>query len=156
MTGVIPSKEFNAQLVRTVKEINRRDRGNRNPRQARWHKKGGAAKCQDHFRIVLFGRPTGGSISLPVTINDVTESVTIQYNDDAADLSTAIQTHSEVTAASQVETGSPGGSLPYQEMWFYFKEDIEQKEVTVGNAVDSLTGGDNPYSLVRRPGAELS
>lgn len=46
--GVIPSKEFNEQLKRTVRENLRRERG-RQPRQGRWHK-----KKSSHTGIVLF------------------------------------------------------------------------------------------------------
>ena len=56
--GVIPSREFNEQIKKTVRESVRRQRGNQQPRQGRWHKK---------------GSPGGTNAIVRFTIDDVDE-----------------------------------------------------------------------------------
>lgn len=52
MSGVIPSKEFNEQIKKTVRESLRRQRGNQ-PRQGRWHKKSGIGGTNAIIRFTI-------------------------------------------------------------------------------------------------------
>ena len=118
--------------------------------------------CQPQFVLWIHGSPSGGSITLPVTVStsggDVTENVVIAYDAGTVApggfgggseeyINTAFATHSEITVNDIVVT-SPGGSLPNQVIRFYFTNDVSTDDVTIGNDTNNLTGGWRPYATL--------
>lgn len=119
---------------------------------------GGGGACTGQFVIMIQGRPTAGTVSIPVTVSGTTESVVINYNaggtapsgfggSSQAYLNLALATHSLITVDDVVVT-TPGGTLPYMVLRFAFTGNVSTSDVTIGNQTDSLTGGSSPYSMI--------
>ncbi len=68
---------------------------------------GGDCDCPEMWQIELFGDILSGDIVLDVTINAVTEAITLDFNFDATDIQTEFLTHSEIASAGtfSVEVG---------------------------------------------------
>ncbi len=103
---------------------------------------GGGGGCTTQFAIWLLGVPTGGSITIPVTVNSVQENVQLDWNESTSGAVTAFEGHSEI-AVDSVTATSPGGGFPFQVMRFTFTDDV-----VMGHHTNNLTGGSNPYALV--------
>jgi hypothetical protein len=62
--------------------------------------------------IILFGKPTGGSITLSLKIDSVSETITVAYDATAEEVEIALQTHTEISdAGTGTSTGSGGDTL---------------------------------------------
>lgn len=120
-----------------------------NVQSGRWEQISGGGSCSTQIRILIMGRPTGGTVTLPVTVNGSTENVIINYDDNATDLETAFEGHSEISPG-QIVGNSMGGQLPFQELWITFDNGLSASDVTIGNATDALTGGFAMYSVIRK------
>lgn len=108
---------------------------------------GGCASRNEIWELGVIGTPTGGTFDLSVRVNDVTETVTINYDDTAAEVKTALATHSEITS-SDIETG--GGPLPDVSIGIEFIGDLANTNIVDAydavptKDISSLTGGTSP------------
>jgi hypothetical protein len=104
------------KAVQQMEEIARRVlSGVRNTggHRARWMGRGsGRNSCPERneiHQLTLIGSPTTGTLELSFTIDAVTDSVTLNYDDTASEVEDQMETHSEV-GAGQVSVS--GGPLP--------------------------------------------
>lgn len=93
-------------------------------RPARAPSGGGDCTCLTVHEIATNGAVTGGTVILNVAIDDgasvTTESVTLDWNDTAADVQTAYEGHSKI-AASGADILVKGGPLPDTAVYVVFK-----------------------------------
>ncbi len=57
-----------------------------------------ASSCPNAWRIIIWGNPTGGAFEVPVTVNEITETLEFSYNCDKEGIETEFLTHSEISA----------------------------------------------------------
>lgn len=92
------------------------------------------------YTIATSGTPTGGTFTLFVTVDGVTEETgTIAYNASAATIDTAIEALANVPAGSVT---SGGGALPTA-VTISFTGDLAGADVIVTAGTNGLTGGTN-------------
>lgn len=69
---------------------------------------GGACESQNaKIQWTVFGKPTGGTFSSAVEINSTIETITFNYNDNAAAVKTALAGHTQLASADMTVTGGP-------------------------------------------------
>jgi len=109
------------------------------PGRARWVKGGGCKAQNCKLQIHIFGGPTGGTFDFDLTINDVEETLTLNYDDTAAEVKTELETHSEIESGDVTVTDGP---LPSATVEIEFVENLERTDVGVPTTDwGSLTGG---------------
>lgn len=110
-----------------------------NPGRARWVKGGGCKTQNCKLQIHVFGGPTGGTFDFDLTINDVEETLTLNYDDTAAEVATELATHSEVTSEDVTVTDGP---LPSATIEIEFVENLKNTDIGIPTTDwTSLTGG---------------
>lgn len=158
MEGVIPSKEFNEQIKKTVRESLRRDRGQPS-RQGRWHKKGtGGGICADWWHLMLMsdsgGFPTSGTFSLDLVVAtsgaDANVSVTVNYNDTIATLITTLSAESDLLDSSVLIVDVKGGPLHRQAIAIGNKNQNVPYVKSMDWSSNSLDNG-QPYLIPWKP-----
>lgn len=134
-----------------VRDYGRRPRRERLRRRRRWPANvGGRCKAQNEIQqVTVFGGPTGGTFDLYLTLNATQETVTINFDDTAAEVETALEGHSEATAGDFDVTGGP---LPDATIEITFQGNFASTEIGVMRANwGSLTGGTGVGVLCSRP-----
>jgi hypothetical protein len=109
---------------------------------------GGASGCapQNEVQtITIFGQPTGGTFGVVLTLKDdddldVTETIEIAFDANAAAVTTALEGHSEATPGDFLVTGA---GFPNNEMRVEFQGELENTHVDkmLAADLDDLTGG---------------
>lgn len=111
-----------------------------------WIVRIGGGSCKEQWKIIVWGNPTGGSVTIPTTINDVTEDITLSYNATESDVLDAFEEHPEVDAGD-IFAEFFGGRFPSHELILEFPG-IE--DVRLGAPSLSFTGGSNPFAHFRK------
>lgn len=102
---------------------------------------GGCERQNTIWDITVFGAPTGGTITLTVTVNGVTQNVTINWNDNSNAVAIALATHTEIATTANINFPT-GGTLPNQTIQIEFIGNLAGKLiVTPAAGFGSLTGG---------------
>ncbi len=73
---------------------------------------GGGGGCDTQnakIQFTVIGKPTGGTFSSAVNINGTIETITFNYNDNAAAVKTALAGHTQLATSDMIVTG---GSFP--------------------------------------------
>ncbi|MDB4786225.1 hypothetical protein OAG36_00675 [bacterium] len=127
----------------------------------RWYAiTGGDTTCDSQNEIqqlVIFGSPTGGTLTLYLEVNDVLEGVTVNWDDTGDEVEIALQTHSEISNVGTA-TGSPsddltvtGGPLPDAPVRVQFIGDFATTAIELMYAdFSGLTGGTGVGVIVFR------
>lgn len=95
--------------------------------------------CPEVHEVTTSGSPSSGTATLTYVINSVSDTVTINYDDTAAEVLTAMETHSQVTAGDVVCFGGP---LPSVAVYIKFAGNLANTVVDLPSISDSITGGD--------------
>lgn len=136
------NKQVIRQLQGQVNDLQRgnKSRGSQLVRQAAIPDSGGCETQNTIWDITIFGAPTGGTISLPVTANGVTTTVTFNWNDSASTFkSTLAAGHAEIATTDIDVTGGP---FPSSTMRVEFIGDYENTLLPIPTVnYGSLTGG---------------
>lgn len=91
------------------------------------------------WAIYVFGSPTGGDFTIPVTVNSVTEDVTLGYNNSNSLTKTAITGHSEI-GSNDIDV--TGGTFPDSSQVIEFKGDLASTYIDLPSIdYSGLTGG---------------
>lgn len=138
--GVIPSREAWEQIVGTVQHVGRhqpRRKARRMPRRRNVGSAGG--DCPEVHEITTTGSPSAGTATLTYVLDGVSDTVTINWDDTATEVKTAMETHSNVTAGDVVVTGGP---LPAVAVYIRFAADLANLSMPLPSIADSITGGD--------------
>lgn len=100
---------------------------------------GGGCETQNTiWDITVFGSPTGSTLTLPVEINNVEEDIVLNWNDDAADVETALEGHSEIGSGDVSVTGGP---FPNATIRIELTGDLANQYFLQPTAEFALTGG---------------
>lgn len=109
---------------------------------------GGCESQNEIWTITLIGLPTGGTASLWLTLNGVEEEITLNYNDTASDVQTALNGHSEASSSTDFEVTA--GPFPNRGVVVEFQgqfENVAIKPATI--EWGSLTGGSGVGAFVQ-------
>jgi hypothetical protein len=153
--GVIPSEHAFGRIAKTVKhfEGTYRDATKVGVKKVIL----GTRSCVNRnevWKLKLTGTPTGGDFTIEVTVNSVTETITIAFDDTAADVKTAFATHSELVST---DLNTVGGPFPGAEIAVEFIDDFAKKRMFDSAAnmpvIDDsgLTGGTSPAAWIEFP-----
>lgn len=131
------------------------------PQQARMRRRrsspGGPCVCLNVIELALHGEPTGGTISLDWTLDpdgesQATETITLNFDDETTDVSTAIQVHSLVNSGDFKVRGGPFPStaiyLISQSGGQYSGAKLEENIWLPYLNTNSLTGGSSPHIVI--------
>lgn len=141
MAGVMLSENAARRLGPVVRKVEGMSRGETPKKWGPRDEDGGGCESQNTiWDITIFGAPTGGTISFPVTANGVTATVTFNYNDSAATFKTTLAAgHSEIATTDLDVTGGP---FPSSTMRVEFIGDYENTLLPIPTVnYGSLTGG---------------
>lgn len=100
---------------------------------------GGGGTCPEVHEITTTGSPSAGSADLTYTIGGTGDTITIAYDDTAAEVETAFETHSEVASGDVVVTGGP---LPSVAVYVRFTQNLAGVAIALPSISDSITSGD--------------
>jgi hypothetical protein len=100
---------------------------------------GGCGTCPEVHEITTTGSPSSGTATLTYIIDGVSDTVTINYDDTAAEVLTAMETHSNVASGDVVCTQGP---LPADAIYIRFDGNHSGLSVDLPAISDSITGGD--------------
>ena len=95
--------------------------------------------CPEVHEITTTGSPSSGTATLTYTINGTGDTITINWDDTAAEVQTAFETHSAVTSGDVVCSGGP---LPSVAVYARFAQNLASATVALPSISDSITGGD--------------
>lgn len=98
----------------------------------------GGCGCPEVHEITTTGQPTAGSSDLPYEFNSVTEDVTINWDDTAAEVQAAFETHSEVVSGDVVVTGGP---LPRVAIYIKFAQNHAGQSIDLPEPDGDFTDG---------------
>jgi hypothetical protein len=155
MSGVIPSDDAFRRIQRTVRHfektyINTPRQGEKVVRAGR----SGCANRNEVWKLKLTGTPTGGDFSLDVTVNSVTETITLNYDDTATEAETAFEGHSEIGSGQVNCTGGPfpGSEIAVEFIGGLAKTRMFDSAANIPVIDDStLTGGTSPAAWIEFP-----
>jgi len=141
MAGVMLSENAARRLGPVVRKVEGMAKGENPKRWGPRDEDGGGCDDQNTiWDITIFGAPTGGTVSFPVTVNGVTSTVTFNWNDSASTFKTTLAAgHAEIATTDLDVTGGP---FPNATMRVEFIGDLASTLIlqpTVG--FGSLTGG---------------
>jgi len=109
------------------------------PIRGRWQRGGGCSSQNCKLQIHVFGGPTGGTFDFDLTVNGVEETLTLNYDDTAAEVKTELETHSEIAVDDVTVTDGP---LPSATIEIEFVENLKNTDIGVPTTDwSSLTGG---------------
>lgn len=94
--------------------------------------------CPEVHEITTTGSPTSGDFDLTYDIGG-SDTITINYDDTAAEVKTAFETHSGITTGDVVVTG---GDLPDVAIYVRFTGNLKGQAIDLPSISNSLTGGD--------------
>lgn len=106
--------------------------------------KGGCKGRNEVWIIAIAGSPTAGTFDVDVTVNDVTETLTFNFDDTAAEVKTELATHTELSSAV---LDTDGGPFPKADIGIEFIGDLAKTQIVFGVNTrpvfdwSSLTGG---------------
>ena len=102
---------------------------------------GGGASCPAQNAIHalhVFGSPTGGTFTLDLTVTS-SDTVTMNWDDTAAEVQTALETHTDITSGDVTVTGGP---FPDASVIIEFTASLASTVIDPGHADwQNLTGG---------------
>lgn len=111
-----------------------------------------AAECPDRneiHHITIIGTPTGGTFDLNYNVNGAIETLTFNYDDTSAEVSTVLAGHSEITAA---DVNVSGDGFPSATMQIEFRGELEATAISLPTADwSALTGGSGVAIIASRP-----
>ena len=101
---------------------------------------GGGCDTQNaKIQWTVFGKPTGGTFSSAVNINGTIETITFNYNANAASVKTALAGHSLIASTDLTVTG---GAFPNATVEVEFIDTLASKNIALPiSDWGSLTGG---------------
>lgn len=103
---------------------------------------GGGSACPAQnaiIQVVVMGKPTGGTFPIVVTVNNATETLTFDWNDDATAATAVMETHSEIGSGDVTVRGGP---FPNTTMVIEFQGALAETDIALPyGSWSSLTGG---------------
>ena len=101
----------------------------------------GGVACEEQnciLQIHLIGPPTGGTWTLNLSVNQILQALTINYNDNAAAVQTAIEGHTQLSPG---DVSCSGGPLPDSTIDVEFIGNFAKTDIQVPGATwTGLTG----------------
>lgn len=108
--------------------------------------------CPDRneiHQITILGKPTGGTLSITLTVNSVAETDTVDWDATASEVKTALETHAQI-AVDDIEV--TGGPFPNATMQIEFVENLAATAIALPILNwASLTGGTGVAAIPSRP-----
>ena len=100
---------------------------------------GGSCPAQNAIHALhVFGGPTGGTFTLSLTVSS-TDTITMNWDDTAAEVKTAFETHTDITSGDVTVTGGP---FPDTSMIIEFTGTLADTVIDPGHSDwQNLTGG---------------
>jgi len=133
---------FGREAVLQIEKVVREYLGRRREYRPQYKRSAAGTGCKAQnckLQIHVFGGPTGGTFDFDLTINDVEETLTLNYDDTAAEVKTELETHAEIEVDDVTVTDGP---LPSATVEIEFVENLEKTDVGVPTTDwSSLTGG---------------
>lgn len=154
MSGIIPTKGAFRRISAVTKYVEQtfRNPGLKGEKVVRTRQR--CVNRNEIWKLKITGTPTGGDFEFPLTVNSVTETITLNFDDTAAEVKTAFALHSEL-ASTDLDTS--GGPFPSAEIGVEFIGDFAKKRMfdsaaTMPTIDDSgLTGGTSPAAWIEFP-----
>lgn len=97
-----------------------------------------AETCPEVHELSTTGSPTSGTADLTYIIGS-SDTVTINYDDTAAEIVTAMETHAGVASGDVACTGGP---LPAVAIYIIFRNNLANTVFALPSISDSISGGD--------------
>ena len=128
------------RVSRSVLTTERQPR-NRPRKRGRWPVGDGGGGCDPQnaiLQVTVLGSPAGGTFDLILTVGGP-ETITLNYDDTAAAVKTALESHSEIAAGDVKVTGGP---FPDATMQIEFQGDLANTPIAVPLAAwNGFSGG---------------
>lgn len=139
----MPGFELGREAVEQIQEVVRAYMNRTTvvrPDRGRFASGSGGCKGQNcKLQVTILGAPTGGTLDLILTINAVTETLSIAYNASASAVKTELETHAQIKAGDVAVSNGP---FPNSTMDVEFKGDLAKTDISIPSAVwSSLSGG---------------
>lgn len=109
-----------------------------NQQSGRWEKIGGGGACSEVDCLNVFGVVTGGSVTLTYVIDSQTDDIEIAFDDDAATVQAAYESHPGIGAGNVRVVGGP---WPEVALHAIFSADLAGKTIEFPTVDDNITGG---------------
>lgn len=141
MPGVIPSEDAFERISRATKHYeqtynNRVLKGTKKKVPGRGR---GCVKRNEVWQFTIGGSPTGGTWDLFLNVLGTTETLTFDWDMDATDIQTELETHTNIASGDVQVTGGP---FPNASLTIEFKGDLAGHRMAAPNwSYASLTGG---------------
>ena len=92
------------------------------------------------WHIYVMGKPVGGTLDLTITAGGATETITLNWDDTAAEAKTTLATHSGIASESNLTV--TGGPFPNATLSVEFKGDLAGQDIALPLASwSNITGG---------------
>jgi hypothetical protein len=103
-----------------------------------WKGPGGGSDCPDNFRIIVVGNPTTGTFDLTLVLPDGSDTLTLNWDDTAAEVEAAIEAHAHWIPADYTVVAADG-DFPTNSISIQFSGTGALNAPTVSNI--TLSGG---------------
>jgi len=92
------------------------------------------------WHIYVMGKPSGGTLDLTITIGTTTETITLNWDDTAAEIKTTLATHSAIASESNLTV--TGGPFPNAVIAVEFKGDLAGQDIALPlSSWENIAGG---------------
>ena len=133
---------FGREAVLQIEKVVREYLGRRREYRPQYKRSAAGTGCKAEnckLQMTMTGSPTGGTFDFDLTINDVEETLTLNYDDTAAEVKTELETHTEIEVDDVTVTGGP---FPDATIEIEFVENLENGKANLPiSDWSSLTGG---------------
>lgn len=136
---------FDEEGFRRVRKATRRVLGSprKGAQQRRQPAIVGGKGCEDRneiWKFIIGGSPTGGSLTFDLNVLGTTEEMEFQFDDTAAEVTTELETHTNIASGDVNVTGGP---FPDVDMTIEFQGDLAKHLMDPPTTIDfsGLTGG---------------
>lgn len=106
----------------------------------------GGEPCPNAFRIIVVGNPTTGTFDLTLELPDGSDTLTLNWDDTAAEVQTAIESHAHWSSDYDVETAD--GPFPTNSISIQFGGGLSGEHIDAPT-VDNITLSGGARSGVR-------
>ena len=134
-----------------VRVHKRRSKSNPPQRRKRWPTGGGTAgSCDEVDEVYTYGTPTAGTFDMDYLVLASTETLTFNYNTDAADFKTELITHTKIATG---DCDVFGGPFPANAIYIRWKGDLAATSIAFPSVDDSGLTGTNVSIHMRKASA---
>ena len=135
------------ELIRRGLSEYRNTRGHRAVYRNRGGKGNRCAARNEIHQITIIGSPTTGTFDLDYRVNGVNETLTFNYDDDATEVATALETHSEIGSG---DVGVSAGPFPDSTIQIEFQNNLAETAIRLPTGDWSSLTGTGVAAIVSR------